>query len=184
MTPQPLLGLLFHALGGAAAASFYAPLKFIRRWPWECFYLAMGAFAWLATPWIFAAATTPDLLGVIAGSPPAALGWTLLFGVLWGIGAVTFGLSMRYLGMALGMSVALGSRRPRSVGVDPAGVNLFAFIGGGRTPRAPRWCFRPVARRLSGDESASGGRHSGRHCRGRHSRRFVGRWRRGRSPWS
>lgn len=108
MTPQPLIGLLFHALGGVAAASFYAPLKFIRRWPWECFYLAMGAFAWLVTPWIFAATTTPDLFAVISGAPPSALGLTFLFGLLWGVGAVTFGLSMRYLGMALGMSVALG----------------------------------------------------------------------------
>lgn len=108
MTPQPLIGLLFHALGGVAAASFYAPLKFIRRWPWECFYLVMGVCAWLFTPWIFASSTTPDLLEVILGAPVDAIAWTFLFGLLWGVGAVTFGLSMRYLGMALGMSVTLG----------------------------------------------------------------------------
>jgi L-rhamnose-H+ transport protein len=108
MPPNPLLGLFFHALGGVAAASFYAPLKFIRRWPWECFYLAMGFFSWLCTPWIFAAATTPDLWSVVSGASPTSLGLTFLFGLLWGVGAVTFGLSMRYLGMALGMSVALG----------------------------------------------------------------------------
>jgi len=108
MNPQPLVGLIFHAIGGAAAASFYAPLKFIRAWPWECFYLAMGVFAWLFTPWIFASVTTPDLLGVLGDSPNSAIGWTFLFGTLWGVGAVTYGLTMRYLGMALGMSVALG----------------------------------------------------------------------------
>lgn len=108
MTPQPILGLFFHALGGVAAASFYAPLKFIRAWPWECFYLAMGVFAWAITPWVFAFATTPDLVGILSRAPASTLGWTFLFGLLWGIGAVTFGLSMRYLGMALGMSVALG----------------------------------------------------------------------------
>jgi len=108
MTPQPILGLILHALGGAAAASFYAPLKTIRRWPWESFYLAMGVFAWLFTPWIFASVTTPDLMGVIGGAPGGALALTFLFGLLWGVGAVTFGLTMRYLGMALGMSVALG----------------------------------------------------------------------------
>lgn len=108
MTPQPFLGLVFHAIGGAAAASFYVPLKFIRRWPWESFYLAMGVFAWLFTPWIFAGVTTPNLLGVLAGSPKSTLALTFLFGALWGIGAVTYGLTMRYLGMALGMSVALG----------------------------------------------------------------------------
>lgn len=108
MAPQPLLGLFLHALGGGAAASFYAPLKFIRRWPWESFYMVMGLFSWLGTPWIFAGITTPDLLGVITGAPASTLGWTFAFGVLWGVGAVTFGLTMRYLGMALGMSVSLG----------------------------------------------------------------------------
>lgn len=108
MTPQPFVGLLFHALGGVAAASFYAPLKFIRNWPWECFYLAMGVFAWLFTPWIFALITTAHLGDVIFNSPRGALGITFVFGLLWGVGAVSFGLTMRYLGMALGMSVALG----------------------------------------------------------------------------
>jgi L-rhamnose-H+ transport protein len=68
----------------------------------------MGVFAWLGTPWIFAFSTTPDLPGVIFGAPAPAIGLTFLFGLLWGVGAVTFGLSMRYLGMALGMSVVLG----------------------------------------------------------------------------
>lgn len=108
MSPQPIVGLIFHAIGGMAAASFYAPLRFIRRWPWESFYLAMGGFSWLITPWAFASVTTPDLVGVILRAPVDSLVWTFLFGALWGIGAVTFGLTMRYLGMALGMSVALG----------------------------------------------------------------------------
>lgn len=108
MNPQPLLGLILHAIGGSAAASFYVPLKFIRRWPWESFYLAMGAFAWVGAPWIFAGVTTPDLAGVLRGAPTAALAWTFGFGVLWGIGAVTYGLTMRYLGLALGISVSLG----------------------------------------------------------------------------
>jgi L-rhamnose-H+ transport protein len=136
MPPQPLIGLLFHALGGVAAASFYAPLKFIQRWPWECFYLAMGTFAWLCTPWIFAAFSTPDLGSVIFGAPPMALGLTFLFGLLWGVGAVTFGLSMRYLGMALGMSVALGFCALFGTLVPPIAKSEFGIIlatTGGRT---------------------------------------------------
>lgn len=106
--PPVIAGLILHGLGGVAAASFYAPLKFIRRWPWESYYLAMGLFAWQAAPWIIGYATVPNLWEVLWGAPPAALGWTLLFGALWGVGAVTYGLTMRYLGMALGMSVSLG----------------------------------------------------------------------------
>jgi L-rhamnose-H+ transport protein len=127
-SPQPFIGLIFHAIGGLAAASFYAPLKTIRRWPWECFYLAMGLFAWLATPWIFAFATTPDLIRVITSAPSTALGWTFLFGVLWGVGAVTYGLTMRYLGMALGMSVALGFCAVFGTLVPPIFKNELAFV--------------------------------------------------------
>lgn len=108
MIPQVVLGLIFHSIGGLAAASFYAPLKFIRRWPWESYYLVMGLFAWMVAPWIFAAFTTPHLAAVLLESPVHALVWTLIFGVLWGIGAVTYGLTMHYLGMALGMSITLG----------------------------------------------------------------------------
>src|SRR2546426_6033843 len=41
-------------------------------------------------------------------SPAQSLFWTYTFGVLWGLGGLTFGLTMRYLGMSLGMAVALG----------------------------------------------------------------------------
>ena len=34
--------------------------------------------------------------------------WAYIFGVLWGLGGLTFGLTMRYLGMSLGMAMALG----------------------------------------------------------------------------
>jgi L-rhamnose-H+ transport protein len=128
MPPQPLLGLFLHALGGMAAASFYAPLKFIRKWPWESFYLAMGVFAWLCTPWIFASVTTPDLLGVVFGTSAGTLGLTFLFGLLWGVGTVTFGLSMRYLGMALGMSVTLGFCALFGTLIPPLAKGEFGFI--------------------------------------------------------
>jgi len=108
MTPAPFLGVLLHAIGGLAAGSFYAPLKRVQGWAWESFWLVMGLAAWLAAPWIVAWITTPELLEVLSGSPWNALQYCLLFGCLWGVGNLTFGLSVRYLGMALGYSVALG----------------------------------------------------------------------------
>jgi L-rhamnose-H+ transport protein len=108
MTPNPFLGVFLHAIGGFAAGSFYAPLKQVRRWAWESFWLVMGLAAWLAAPWIVAWITTPDLLKVLAGSPAKAMWLAILFGSLWGLGNLTFGLSVRYLGMALGYAIALG----------------------------------------------------------------------------
>jgi L-rhamnose-H+ transport protein len=108
MTPNPILGILFHAIGGFAAGSFYAPLKRVRGWHWESFWLVMGLAAWLAAPWIAGFLTIPDLIGTLRDSPRDALLWAVVFGMLWGFGNLTFGLAVRYLGMALGYGIALG----------------------------------------------------------------------------
>ncbi|VGO14012.1 L-rhamnose-proton symporter [Pontiella desulfatans] len=102
------LGVFLHAVGGFAAGSFYLPLKKVREWSWESGWLVNGFFSWIIAPIVMALLTVPELFGAILSAPPAALGWTFLFGLLWGIGGLTFGLSVRYLGMSLGYGVALG----------------------------------------------------------------------------
>ena len=52
MTPNPLLGVLFHWLGGLSSASFYVPYRGVRRWSWEIFWLTGGLFSWLLAPWL------------------------------------------------------------------------------------------------------------------------------------
>jgi len=108
MPSNPLLGVIFHAIGGFAAGSFYAPIKKVGGWAWESAWMVLGLSAWLVTPWVVALATTPQLARVLRESPPSALLYAYLFGVLWGIGGLTFGLTMRYLGVGLGVAVALG----------------------------------------------------------------------------
>jgi L-rhamnose-H+ transport protein len=108
MNPNPLLGVFFHWLGGLSSASFYVPYKRIRLWSWEIFWLTGGVFSWLIAPWLFAAIQTHDLLGVLAAAPRNVLMWCVIWGALWGLGGLTFGLTMRYLGLSLGMAVALG----------------------------------------------------------------------------
>ena len=105
---NPLVGVLYHWLGGLASASFYVPYRGVRQWSWEIFWLTGGLFSWLVAPWLFAGIMTNDLLGVIAATPPATALWCILFGVLWGFGGLTYGLTMRYLGLSLGMAVVLG----------------------------------------------------------------------------
>jgi L-rhamnose-H+ transport protein len=108
MTPNPLMGVLFHWLGGLASASFYVPYRGVRRWSWEIFWLTGGVFSWLLAPWFFAAIQTRDLLGVMHQVPANVAGLCVLFGALWGFGGLTYGLTMRYLGLSLGMAVVLG----------------------------------------------------------------------------
>jgi L-rhamnose-H+ transport protein len=108
MTPNPFLGLLFHWIGGLASASFYIPYRGVKKWAWETYWLVGGFFSWIIAPSILALFMTKDLFGVLSETPPITLFWTYLFGALWGIGGLTFGLTMRYLGISLGMAVALG----------------------------------------------------------------------------
>lgn len=102
------LGVFFHWLGGLASASFYIPYRGVKRWSWETYWIVGGVFSWLIAPSVLASLLVPDLFGHIAAAPRSALMWSYTFGILWGIGGLTFGLTMRYLGIALGMAVALG----------------------------------------------------------------------------
>lgn len=103
-----LLGVIFHFIGGFASGSFYLPYKKIRNWAWESYWLAGGLFSWLIIPLVAAWLTVPGFIEIIKTADSTTLFYTYLMGLLWGIGGLTFGLSMRYLGMSLGMSVALG----------------------------------------------------------------------------
>jgi L-rhamnose-H+ transport protein len=107
---DPVAGILLIALGSIGAASFYVPLRKVRVWAWESYWLVQGVAAWLIAPWLFALIFIPhgQLIPVINEAPSSAKLMAMLFGVLWGFGGLTFGLSMRYLGVALGQSIALG----------------------------------------------------------------------------
>src|SRR5205809_2643350 len=108
MNPNPALGVLFHWLGGLASGSFYVPYRGVKRWAWETYWLAGGFFSWIIAPWILASLLTKDLFAVLGQAPASAILWAFFFGLLWGVGGLTFGLTMRYLGLSLGMAVVLG----------------------------------------------------------------------------
>lgn len=108
MTPNPLLGVVFHWLGGLASASFYVPFRGVRGWAWETYWLVGGVFSWLVAPFLVASLFVPDLPAILREAPLSTVFWCYVFGILWGFGGLTFGLTMRYLGMSLGMAVALG----------------------------------------------------------------------------
>jgi L-rhamnose-H+ transport protein len=108
MVANPFLGVVFHWLGGLASGSFYVPYRGVRKWSWEVYWLVGGFFSWIICPWLLAGFMTNDLLGVLGKQELGTLWWTYFFGAMWGVGGLTFGLTMRYLGMSLGMGVALG----------------------------------------------------------------------------
>lgn len=106
-----IIGLLIIAIGAFCQSSSYVPINKIRDWSWESYWLVQGVFAWLLFPLLGALLAVPSghsLFEVYSAFPKESL-LTILFGALWGIGGLTFGLSMRYLGVALGQSIALGT---------------------------------------------------------------------------
>lgn len=106
-----VIGLLIIAVGAFCQSSSYVPINKIKDWSWESYWLVQGIFAWLVFPFLGACLAVPEghsLMELFAADPKASL-LTMFFGVLWGIGGLTFGLSMRYLGVALGQSIALGT---------------------------------------------------------------------------
>jgi L-rhamnose-H+ transport protein len=106
-----IIGLLIIAVGAFCQSSSYVPINKVKQWSWESFWLTQGIFAWLVFPFLGALLAVPGghhLLEVYTAHPTDAL-LSMFFGVLWGVGGLTFGLSMRYLGVALGQSIALGT---------------------------------------------------------------------------
>lgn len=130
MSSNPFLGVLLHWIGGLTAASFYVPYRAVKRWSWETYWLVGGFFSWIVAPWIFGLAMTADLLGVLARAPAHALAWAWFFGLLWGLGGLTFGLTMRYLGMSLGYGVALGICAVCGTLIPPFFKSQLALIAG------------------------------------------------------
>ncbi|MCE5205273.1 MAG: L-rhamnose/proton symporter RhaT [Porphyromonadaceae bacterium] len=105
-----IIGLLIIAVGSMGQSSSYVPINKIKEWSWENFWLIQGVFAWLLFPLLGALISNSptELFGIYTTHPAASLK-AIGYGVLWGVGGLTFGLSMRYLGIALGQSVALGT---------------------------------------------------------------------------
>jgi L-rhamnose-H+ transport protein len=129
-----ILSIVLMAIGSICAASFYVPIKKIKGWSWESYWIVQGVFSWILVPILFAWLTVPSgtLGSIISQAPASSKGWAAFYGALWGIGGLTFGLSMRYLGVAMGQSIALGLCAAIGTLVPPivGGQNLFAERSG------------------------------------------------------
>jgi L-rhamnose-H+ transport protein len=108
MSANILTGLAIIAIGSFAQSSSYVPVNRVKQWKWESFWLVQGIFAWLVFPLLGALPAAPEDGTLVTLYSGTQAGMSVVFGILWGIGGLTFGLSMRYLGIALGQSIALG----------------------------------------------------------------------------
>ncbi|HKJ43843.1 MAG TPA: L-rhamnose/proton symporter RhaT [Sunxiuqinia sp.] len=103
-----LLGIFFHALGGGASGSWYMPFDWVKKWRWEIYWIVGGIFSWFIMPFLAVVITVPNWQEILHTAQGSVIFNTYLMGLLWGIGGLTYGLAIRYLGMSLGNSVLLG----------------------------------------------------------------------------
>ena len=108
MGPNPFLGVIYHWIGGFASATNFIPFRGIRRWSWEIYWLIQGFAAWIIAPTLLASIFVPHVFSILREAPASSIHYAFLWGVLWGVGGITFGLAIRYLGLALGYAIALG----------------------------------------------------------------------------
>jgi len=125
---NPLVGIFYHAVGGFAAGSFYIPYKRVQNWAWEVYWLSGGFFAWIVMPVLVSILAVPQVFEFLSKIPLKMMVWPYIFGFLWGIGGLTFGLTMRYLGMSLGMAIALGLTATFGTLVPPAYFGRFGEL--------------------------------------------------------
>jgi len=171
MPPEsaPLLGTMLHAVGATSAALCYAPQRYLHRWSWQTYWLAQASMCWLVLPFVVAWLTVPHLGAVLVAAPKAAMLKSYLLGVVYGVGGIAFGVSIRYLGysltyaIAIGVSCVLGTLLPPAVSgqlaatlASSAGVYVVGgvLLGGGAMLVAG-WAGFRKERELAGDAAAA-----------------------------
>lgn len=102
------LPVLLVVLASFFQGTFGLGMKKVAPLAWEAWWLVYAAVAMVAMPWIWALLTVPDLGGAVAraGGGPVMLG--ALFGFLWGVGGILFGLSVSYVGISLTYGIVMG----------------------------------------------------------------------------
>ncbi len=111
MPSNPFIGVIYHWLGGLASGSNFIPFRGIKRWSWEIYWIIQGIAAWLIAPTLFASLFVPHVFQILSDAhadPGISLARPMIMGLLWGVGGLTFGLAIRYLGLGLGYAIALG----------------------------------------------------------------------------
>ncbi len=106
--PAIVAGIGWHMVGAASAASFYAPIEKVKKWSWETTWALAGLFSWILLPIGVSLLLLPHFYGFYAALEPGLMWKVGLFGAMWGVGNVSYGLTMRHLGMSLGIGVAIG----------------------------------------------------------------------------
>ncbi|MBR8536685.1 rhamnose/proton symporter RhaT [Carboxylicivirga sediminis] len=103
-----LFGICLIALGAFASGSFAIPFVKVKKWQWESYWLIFSLAAYIVFPLLSCLIFSPEYLQVFKAIPSKTLLWVFFLGAVYGIGNLSFGLSLRYLGLSLGYALSLG----------------------------------------------------------------------------
>ena len=120
MTFELLFGIGLIAIGAFSSGSFSIPFGKTRNWAWENYWLIYSLFAYVIVPLVACYVFCPGFMNVLSGVSAQTLGWIFLLGIIYGICNLTFGLSLRYLGLSLGFSLSLGLMMVLGTIIPPA----------------------------------------------------------------
>jgi L-rhamnose-H+ transport protein len=167
--PAILAGIGWHMVGAASAASFYAPIEKVKRWSWETTWAVAGIFSWILLPITVSLILLPGFHAFYAGIDSVVLLKTFLFGCMWGVGNVNYGLTMRYLGMSLGIGVAIGVTLVVGTLVPPLLHGQFLYLF---TTRSGLFTMAGIALALVGIAVVSYAGHQKELIQGRSAEEF------------
>jgi L-rhamnose-H+ transport protein len=105
---NPAVGVLIFVLGGLAGAVFYLPFKKVKNWAWESYWLVYAVFGLILVPWALTITVSPNVFSVLKAAPHKELLYCFACGAMWGVGGLTWGLMIRYLGVGLGLAIGCG----------------------------------------------------------------------------
>ncbi len=125
---NPALGIMIFTLGGLAGAIFYLPFKKVKNWAWESYWMIYAVVGLVIVPWVLAFSTSPNVISVLKASPMQQLGYCFLCGMMWGVGGLTWGLMIRYLGVGLGLAIGCGLCSAAGTIVPPIIKGTFADL--------------------------------------------------------
>tara|TARA_B100001564_G_scaffold53548_1_gene40490 strand:- start:84 stop:1085 length:1002 start_codon:yes stop_codon:yes gene_type:complete len=101
----PFLLLIFASF---FQGTFGLGMKYMNPMSWESWWVIHVLVAMILFPMIWAYIVIPDLFDIIASSPKNAIYSAMLYGFLWGIGGIMFGVSVPYIGLSLTMGIVMG----------------------------------------------------------------------------
>ena len=108
MEQNILFGLLLIATGAFSSGSFAIPFGKIKDWRWETYWLIFSTGAYILFPLVACLVFSPGFMNILKNVPSGTVPAVFLLGAVYGVGNLSFGLSLRYLGISLGYALSLG----------------------------------------------------------------------------